>query len=422
MNFSNRLFKSLILFGLAFSLVSLSLSASGLDSLRTERVGDKAYIIHQVEAKETLFAISRRYKASVGEIVQENESLKGGLKIGQEIRIPFVEKAKLPEDAVLHNIIPGETLFSVSKKYGVSVDDLKEWNDLKGNDLSVGQDLVIKEQHSDAENASNPDPESTPSKTLPSKLEDLKEDLEKDGQVLEEKGKAKAKKEGDQAEKKVKEQPEKTKKAVDKQAQEVKEKEEELKENVAEKKETVESLGEDAVPIVPGDWISHTVQSGETLFSISKRYNASVEDLIRWNGLTSNNVKQGQVLKVGREQAGPSTLPVVGQPRVVKNQEEMHDVPVAASTGGFQNISEIGQAEVIPGTGGHQKYLVLHRKAAVGTIMRVRNEENGITVFARVVGVLPDTGDNSKLLIKISQAAFEQLKAVNSRFPVEVTY
>jgi hypothetical protein len=54
--------------------------------------------------------------------------------------------------------------------------------------------------------------------------------------------------------------------------------------------------------------------------------------------------------------------------------------------------------------------------------MRIRNEENDITVFARVVGVLPDTGNNNKLIIKVSKAAFDQLKAVNSRFPVEVSY
>ena len=74
------------------------------------------------------------------------------------------------------------------------------------------------------------------------------------------------------------------------------------------------------------------------------------------------------------------------------------------------------------GTIGHTKYLVLHRTAPVGSVIRVKNEENELTIFARVVGVLPDIGDNSKLLIKLSQAAFDQLKAVNPRFPVEIAY
>lgn len=94
---------------------------------------------------------------------------------------------------------------------------------------------------------------------------------------------------------------------------------------------------------------------------------------------------------------------------------------VSTSTA-FKNVSESGQAEVIEGTGNHKKFLVLHRSAPVGTIMRIRNEENDVTIFARVVGVLPETGDNNKLLIKLSKAAFDQLKAVNSRFRVEVSY
>ena len=83
---------------------------------------------------------------------------------------------------------------------------------------------------------------------------------------------------------------------------------------------------------------------------------------------------------------------------------------------------ENGLAELIPGTEANKKYLVLHRTAPVGSVIRVKNEENDRTIFARVVGVLPETGDNSKVLIKLSQAAYQQLKAVNARFPVEILY
>ena len=147
-----------------------------------------------------------------------------------------------------------------------------------------------------------------------------------------------------------------------------------------------------------------------------------MEDIINWNGLVSNNLTVGQVLKVGRAELKQSDVPIVGEPKVVSSPEEMHVVPDGANSGGFKNIRETGQAELIEGTGGHKKYLVLHRTAPVGTIMRVKNEENDVTIFARVVGTLPETGDNSKLVIKLSQAAFDQLKAVNGRFPVEVMY
>ncbi|MGM0945563.1 MAG: LysM peptidoglycan-binding domain-containing protein [Bacteroidota bacterium] len=362
------------------------------DSVGIERVGNKSFIIHAVEAKETLFAISRRYQTPVGEIVEANESLKSGLKIGQQIRVPYVSKSQVPSGANLHKVAAGETLFAISKKYNVSVSEIMEWNQLRGNDLSVGQALIIEKATSSPE-PSQPAKEvlAETTKEEPKKIAEASKPLEANkeevAKIKEEKSKGETKTENSKSEK------------------------------------TISSLaGSTSKPITPGDWISHEVQSGETLFSLSNRYNAKVEDLINWNALSSNNLRVGQVIKVGRAQAGPSDVPLVGEAKVVSNAEEMNAVPDGANSGGFKNIKETGQAELIEGTGSHKKYLVLHRTAPVGTIMRVKNEENDVAIFARVVGVLPETGDNSKLVIKLSQAAFDQLKAVNGRFPVEVMY
>lgn len=388
-------FNKFLTLGLIFSAFAGSAQAvSVLDSLRTEKRGGKSFIVHQVEAKETLFAISRRYQTPVGDIVKSNESLKSGLKAGQEIFVPFIGEESVPAGSDLHKVASGETLYSISKKYNVSIDELKTWNSLRGNDLSVGQALIIKGQ------AATPKP-------VVAEVE--KQEIPQQTQPTSEKAVAtntEVVKVEEKAPKKVEKVEAKAEKAV------------EEKSSLA---ETPKAPAE-AVAVVPGDWISHEVRSGETLFSISKQYNAKVEEVIRWNGLSSNNLKVGQVIKVGRAEPAPSQVPIVGEPKVVTDVEEMHEVPDGASSGGFKNISEMGQAEVIPGTGGHKKYLVLHRTAPVGTIMRVKNEENDITIFARVVGVLPETGDNSKLVIKLSQAAYDQLKAVNPRFPVEVAY
>jgi LysM repeat protein len=197
-----------------------------------------------------------------------------------------------------------------------------------------------------------------------------------------------------------------------------------------------------------GDGISHTVKSGESLFLLAKMYGSSIEELVQWNGLTSNNIKVGQTLQVGRAAAttAASTNPIAATtttttttPTTTTSEVEVEEVkseptvtvpaaePKQESTapntsGGFTNTKESGLAEVIPGTEANKKYLVLHRNAPVGSVIRIKNEENDLTIFARVVGVLPETGDNSKVLIKLSKAAFEQLKGVNTRFPVEILY
>lgn len=365
------------------------------DSIGMERVGDKTFILHKVSPQETLFAISRKYQVPVGEIQNSNEVLKQGLKIGQTIRIPYIAKSDLGEGTSLHKVAPGETLFSISKKYNITVDSLKQWNKLLGNDLSVGQALIVKE-------TGPQNPVTIPSTAIANTTTAVVITPKPQPEVVEAKPKAEPKviekKTGSEEPKRALPEPDQVQNR---------------------------SVGSpvSSTPIVPGEWISHTVKSGETLFSLSTQYGSSVEDLIKWNGLTSNNLRSGQVIKVGRAAEGPAKVPVIGTPNVAASTAGMNTEPTPENTsGGFKNIKESGQAELIEGTGGHKKYLVLHREAPVGSIMRVKNEENDITIFARVVGKLPETGDNSKLVIKLSQAAFDQLRAVNQRFPVEVLY
>jgi LysM repeat protein len=380
-------------------LLSLAASAADftlVDSVGIEKVGDKFFIIHQVDEKETLFGISRRYQVTVNELVQTNPTLSEGLKIGQRVRIPYTPKATTPTPApatpkpaqpatttpsagsVIHTVAQGETMFSISKRYNVAVGDIISWNKLSGSDIAVGQKLEIRTNATSAKAsatvpaaaATQPKP-SQPLETKPSNPSPQNQNVDK----------------------------------------------------------PVTAAQNAANTQLPGDWISHTVAQGETLFSISQKYNSSVEDIRSWNGLGSNSISVGQKLKVGRE--ANSNVPVVTAtvPVIVNNEKSSATLSSSSServdpnaSTAYKNIKETGLAEVIEGTANNKKYLVLHRDAPVGTIMRVRNEENDITIFARVVGKLPDTGDNNKLVIKLSKAAYDQLRAVNPRFPVEISY
>jgi LysM repeat protein len=377
------------------------------DSIGVEKVGNKTFILHKVSPQETLFAISRKYQVPVGEIQNSNEVLKQGLKIGQTIRVPFFAKSDVEEGSTLHKVGAGETLFSISKKYNVPVDSLKQWNKLLGNDLSVGQALIVREITPQVPVAAPSSAAVTPSSPKIATTTTEKKEVKHKGEVAVYQPKPAPKVEEKKVEEKVNENPR-------------------LKKSEPEILTTpnpVSTSASSSSPIAPGEWISHTVKAGETLFSLSNKYNSSVEDLIKWNGLNSNNLRSGQMIKVGRTGEGPVTVPVIGTPNVAASTAGMNTEPMPENTsGGFKNVKETGQAELIEGTGGHKKYLVLHRDAPVGSIMRVKNEENDITIFARVVGKLPETGDNSKLVIKLSQAAFDQLRAVNQRFPVEVLY
>lgn len=123
------------------------------DSLRLEQVDGKYYVVHRIEKGETLYALSKRYAASIDDIVTENALEGNAVGLGQEIRVPIaalkttaaVKENQTSEVGSLdHAVTAGETLFSISRKYNVSVAQIRDWNGLKGNELSIGQLLRIQ--------------------------------------------------------------------------------------------------------------------------------------------------------------------------------------------------------------------------------------------------------------------------------------
>jgi LysM repeat protein len=124
--------------------VFLSWSASSSDSLRVETIKGKQFIIHQIDAKETLYSISRRYGVPVTAILENNPSSEGGISVGRLLKVPYIPKTK-PEvkEIKRHVVAAKETLFSISRQYDVSVEDLKKANGLAENSLALGQELII---------------------------------------------------------------------------------------------------------------------------------------------------------------------------------------------------------------------------------------------------------------------------------------
>lgn len=114
-----------------------------------------------------------------------------------------------------HIVRQGETLFSISRQYSITVNQLREWNNLPGNQISIGQRLVV------SPSGQAPTPQTpTPAPQQPP------------------------------------------------------------------------STSEDATSI------RHQVRAGETLFSLSRRYGVTVNDIRSWNDLNSNLLEVGQVLTI----------------------------------------------------------------------------------------------------------------------------
>ncbi|QOI97509.1 MAG: LysM peptidoglycan-binding domain-containing protein [Flammeovirgaceae bacterium] len=136
--------KLLIFTGLAFYGTEVQ-----PDSVGTEVINGKIFIIHRVDEKETLYGISRRYGVTVSQILEYNPTADAGLEVGQILKVPYVPRSKpQPAQGNIHKVAEKETLFSISRMYNVTVDELKQWNNLADNALAVGQELVIKKSES----------------------------------------------------------------------------------------------------------------------------------------------------------------------------------------------------------------------------------------------------------------------------------
>jgi LysM repeat protein len=175
----------------------------------------------------------------------------------------------------------------------------------------------------------------------------------------------------------------------------------------------------------------HVVEPKETMFSISKRYGVTINEIRDWNKLEGNEISIGQELIVGppkatakRETPQPIEPKVEADKPLTPSKAEVKEqtIRISESVKNSDEITQSGLAELIEGTEGNRKYLALHRTAPVGTILKVRNEMNNREVFVRVMGKLPDTPLTNKLVIKISKSAYDRLAAIDSRFRVEVTY
>jgi LysM repeat protein/ABC-type branched-subunit amino acid transport system substrate-binding protein len=122
-------------------------------SNKIEKFNGKKYYIHTVTTGQTLFGIAKAYALETSDIILENPTAMDGIKPGQELKIPFGKSVSneyaAPDKGKVktHKAEAGQTLYSISKLYGVTVYDLVKLNPELKDGLKAGQ--VIKIPSSD---------------------------------------------------------------------------------------------------------------------------------------------------------------------------------------------------------------------------------------------------------------------------------
>lgn len=95
--------------------------------------------VYTVKNGDTLYGIANKYNLTVDELKKLNNLTSNNLSIGQKLNISSTEQ----NTDTTYTVVKGDTLYSIANKFGINVNNLKDFNNLISNTLSIGQVLKI---------------------------------------------------------------------------------------------------------------------------------------------------------------------------------------------------------------------------------------------------------------------------------------
>ena len=100
--------------------------------------------IHIVEEGQTLYSLANHYGLTINELKKHNGLTSNTIKVGQELRVANFEPNDSKSDLLVWTVKKGDTLYSIAKAHGLTVEKLKNLNGLSGNLIKIGQKLQLK--------------------------------------------------------------------------------------------------------------------------------------------------------------------------------------------------------------------------------------------------------------------------------------
>lgn len=219
-----------------------------------------------VKKGDTLWGISNQFGVSVTELSELNGVNAATLKIGQVLKIP-TNSGTNPDNMFMYTVKKGDTLWSIARVYGTSVEEIKKLNYFTDNDLYIGQVIRIPEIYTKEEDMYVPQ---------------FMNYTVKKGDTLY----SIAKKYNLSVDTLISDNALKTNTLS-------------IGKNLKIRTDNVEVIEECfGEAYIPKNSKTYIVKKGDSLYSIAKAYNTTVEGLKKKNNLTTNNLSIGQVLKI----------------------------------------------------------------------------------------------------------------------------
>jgi LysM repeat protein len=141
---ANGLETTLVDLGEKLRINNFNQASSENSKTKEKRVHNFNSDYHIVKKDETLFSISKRYALTVAYLKNENGLISNTIKIGQKLKIRNFDLSNNLNSIRIWVVKEGDTLYSIAEKTGTTVSRLKHLNGLKNDIIKIGQKLTLK--------------------------------------------------------------------------------------------------------------------------------------------------------------------------------------------------------------------------------------------------------------------------------------
>lgn len=197
-----------------------------------------------VKKGDSLWNIASKNNTTVDNIKKLNNLSSNNLSVGQVLKLYYDAKKEDIKESNIYTVKKGDSLWLIANKYGTTVDELKNANNLKSNTLSIGQTLIIPEKKESTSKISYVVKKGDSLWLIANKYDTTVEKIKSTNN---------------------------------------------LKSNTL-------SIGQVLVIPSSSEFITYTVKKGDSLWLIANKYNTTVDNIKKLNNLSSNNLQINQKL------------------------------------------------------------------------------------------------------------------------------
>ncbi len=197
-----------------------------------------------VKKGDSLWSIASKNNTTVDNIKKLNNLSSNNLSVGQVLKLSYDAKKEDIKESNIYTVKKGDSLWLIANKYGTTIDELKNANNLKSNTLSIGQTLIIPEKKENTNKISYVVKKGDSLWLIANKYDTTVEKIKSTNN---------------------------------------------LKGNTL-------SIGQVLVIPSSSEFITYTVKKGDSLWLIANKYNTTVDNIKKLNNLSSNNLQINQKL------------------------------------------------------------------------------------------------------------------------------